>query len=466
MLSDYVHRDQQIPGRFVNYIFKAMKNINISAVMIHSAFKTSTFYNMIVLALIIVISVACSNNPDSKSDENFQPADYSNSEPYSAQIPRANETKTENSGSLKNNDPGENNGIMQQGASDVNNSGSSAQFRSSHPAQTASSFQGQNAGSNQVVIMDQGLQMATGTYTLPDGWKIFQDVAFDPQTGRQSRYSLDIYGTGGELIRGFPFAEYGQLYGRSFDQSWKEPVMRSVGQQMSNFALGEMRISQHLQNSRVFREMIAEAGHYGMSLQGLETPFRGVFNGKNYSGMVYVINMSSPELQSMGMGMAFISLVTSPAETFQQTLAIRDQIEERYQQNHRHKQRVAELVQRNTQQNMANSQASFNAHQQRMATMQQGFDAQNRQWSENFFGSAWGTSSGSGYSSHDAFIDGITEHSTFDDPSTGFQVRKEGHYKYNYTDGMGNFYGTDDPSFNPASLQGNWQKTEPLRPGN
>lgn len=40
----------------------------------------------------------------------------------------------------------------------------------------------------------------------------------------------------------------------------------------------------------------------------------------------------------------------------------------------------------------------------------------------------------------------------------------DGQYEHNFTNGLGGYYRTDDVSFDPASLQGNWRRIEPFGP--
>jgi hypothetical protein len=325
--------------------------------------------------------------------------------------------------------------------------------------ESAGLFSGNSA---RVVIMDHGLNIPLGTYTLPEGWKISHSVAYDPNTGSQVRYQMEKYGPAGQLARGFPSIQYGEFFGRSFDDSWKQPVVQSLQRHLSDLSFGGIRHSERLQSSRHFSKFSMEAASSGMRMQALEIPFHGKYNGRDYSGIVFFINTTFPEIP--GTGLLTYSLAISPSEIFQSTLDTIVRIEDGFQPNPRHQQAMAQIMQRNHQRNMAGNQASFNAHQQRMASQRQSFDTQNQQWSSDFFGSDWSTSSGNGYTSHESFIDGITDHTTFDDPYSGNQIRNEGNFKYNYTDGLGNYYGTDDPSFNASSLQGNWQPIEPVRP--
>jgi len=107
------------------------------------------------------------------------------------------------------------------------------------------------------------------------------------------------------------------------------------------------------------------------------------------------------------------------------------------------------------------NQAAFEAHQRNMAER----SAMQDQNHASFMGSLRNTPSrpaGSDYDGHDAFIDGIHDSTSFQDPYSEAQKTLDGDYDYWYQDNLGNYYGTDDPGFDPNSLPGNWQQIDPL----
>src|SRR5690606_37463974 len=109
---------------------------------------------------------------------------------------------------------------------------------------------------------------------------------------------------------------------------------------------------------------------------------------------------------------------------------------------------------------MAQQRAQFNAHQQNMASMRESFDQHNQAWRERNFGSG-GSSS---YSGNASVIDAITGYTSFSDPYTGQQIKKEGNYNYWYTNEFGEYHGTDDPNFKPGNhYSGNWKSIQPLK---
>ncbi|GAB4116022.1 MAG: hypothetical protein Tsb0027_06960 [Wenzhouxiangellaceae bacterium] len=109
------------------------------------------------------------------------------------------------------------------------------------------------------------------------------------------------------------------------------------------------------------------------------------------------------------------------------------------------------------------NQAAFDAHQRNMAQRSAMMD-QNHAGFMNNLRNTPSRPVDSDYDSHDAFIDGIHDSTSFQDPYSGRQITQDGDYDYWYQDNLGNYYGTDDPGFDPHSLQGNWERIEPLRP--
>lgn len=88
-------------------------------------------------------------------------------------------------------------------------------------------------------------------------------------------------------------------------------------------------------------------------------------------------------------------------------------------------------------------------------------DARHAAWMNS--GSRAPTSSGD-YDSQDTFIDQTHERTTFNDPYSGQEIHKDGQRDRSFTNGLGDYYGTDDPGFNQHSLSGDWQGIEPSRP--
>jgi hypothetical protein len=344
---------------------------------------------------------------------------------------------------------------------------------------TQTSYANQTTAQGRVEIYDQGLQMPIGSYTLPEGWRLVQDIAINPSTNQPVKYKLDMMGPQGEFIRALGTTQYGTMVGKSFEQSWKQLVIAGLQGELEQISFGTLepdrQAQRKMEENKVYQRIMSQ----GTQVQCTRVSLSGRRNGHMFEGMVQLTYTSNSHMfgtvtavSAIGPAGKLAQLMqtkTSIDNSFQMNPAYeqrREQIQQQvmYQNNVEHNQRMAGSRAAH-QQRMADQQASFNAHQQRMGEMSQINDANNARWMENFRNSgSYNASGNTGYSSHDAYIDQIYEQSTFNDPYSGQDVQLEGQYDYNYTNGLGDYYQTNDPSFDPHSLQGDWQQTEPLSP--
>lgn len=245
-----------------------------------------------------------------------------------------------------------------------------------------------NGGTQQVVIVDRGLQMAQGTYTIPSGWQVQQDVATDPNTGQPARYRLDIRGPNGELIRGLRPANYGPMTGTGFEQTWRGLAMQGAQGEVGNVSIGSLQRSERLERLRPFQRAAARAQQMGFRIEGFEAPLRAQSDRGPVEGAVHVLHWTSPQMA--GMGVVVASVILSPADRAAATLRLNAQIANGFQHNPAFEQRMEQInqavMQRQAaqhQQRMASNQAAFNAHQQRMASNQAAFDASQQVYRSN-----------------------------------------------------------------------------------
>ncbi len=337
-------------------------------------------------------------------------------------------------------------------------------------------------GGERVAILDHGLRMTRGTQVIPAGWKLIQNVATDPGTGALAKYVMDIRGPNGELARSMAPSNYSQYLGTTLDQTWRGLAMRGLQQEVQNLQLGSPQRSPILESLDGFRKAEEMGRQSGMTLEAFEAPLRGTTAGQPVAGFVYVTHFSSPQMP--GSGTVQITMLVSPQDRLAEALRINEEMARSYQPNPAFEQRVREInqmamrrqqqqsdqwmaqSQRMHQQRMAANKAQFQSHQQMMQDRYATNDAMNQQWMDNFRRDGGTvTSGGSSYSEHDAFIDGIYERNTFDDPYSGQQVHTEGYYDQWYTNGQGDYVGTNDLMFNPNAVDnGDWQETRPLSP--
>lgn len=318
-------------------------------------------------------------------------------------------------------------------------------------------------------IYDKGLRVVRSTITLPPGWRAYQDIATNPDSGENERYVLDYYGPDGELLRSMGFAMYFGQLGQRFDRVWRKQLQQSVAGVTDDVELGEPGPSDMLEKLPNVQKMLGDR-----RTETFEVPFSGTRNGAPVAGKAIVLHMPAGTKPPMGTYVA--SFAIAPEGRLEQTIETMYEIGRSEQLNPNFTRRVQQITQKNVarsrrrqqaafaahQARMRNRQAAFDAHQQRMKSQSAAFDRANQTWLNNFRGD--GSQGGSGYTGHDQFIDSIHERETFRDPGTGRNVQRDGQYRYNYMDGQGNIIGTDDPSFEPSALPGDWKATEALRP--
>ncbi|MDF9795464.1 hypothetical protein OKW21_000727 [Catalinimonas alkaloidigena] len=360
----------------------------------------------------------------------------------------------------------------------------SGQYQDNAQQQVAnpqSSFTASANDDRKVVIYDKGLQMPISTITLPEGWKVEQDIAFDPNTARPINFKLDISGPGGELSRAYAqLFEYGVRNRKSFEQAYQEALGLILNNTLNQASVANLVPSQEGEQNKDFRKMAQKLSAQGMRVSALEVAVNGQRNGQAYKGKIAIAKLTqSTVMGEMGTLMP-MALMLAPTKHYEQSEAIIKKIGENTVSNPAHEQRMDQINQQVMQQMaVANQQRSANAaaaHRQRMANNQAAFDASQRNISEmnqirdaqhNSYMNSMsnsGSYSTNGYSSQDAYIDQIHERSTFNDPWSEQERHMDGQYDYNYTNGLGDYYRTDDPSFDQNSLQGDWQQIEPEYP--
>lgn len=319
-----------------------------------------------------------------------------------------------------------------------------------------------------ITLQDQTHRMVMGKCAIPSSWEFRHDIASKTNEAGFHKYFKELTGPSGQVITNLPIGMYNTMIGSNFQSSFQQCVNQKLSRYVSQPQFGQLTKSQRLAASKSFQKATQKAP----GLQALEMPFRAQSNGREVTGMVYISLMDQGQF-----GVFFGEVLFSTQDQLETTQEVYFMTGNTYEENPQYAQLQAQVQQRISAQQrqmaQARSQQSYQAHQQRMANNQRAFDAhQNRmqqrsqmmdqnhqQWMSNFRSS--GSTYSNNYSSHDAYIDGIHERQTFNDPYSGQQVQKDGYYDYNYTNGLGDYYRTDDPSFNPNSLQGNWGEIEP-----
>ena len=315
----------------------------------------------------------------------------------------------------------------------------------------------QQPNTNTVQVFDRGMQMNMCIYQLPTGWCINQDIVTNPYDvhNPMPRFFIELIGPKGEWIRGVKPSIYYPMWGQRFETVWQHGMYVSMGNTFQQVQMHQIEASPDA--SRLFRAHELPIQSYGFQMR-----LSGQIHGYPIEGMSYTLTMGDQYAASV-----LATVVICPAGILSQTLQTFFQIESSRVQNRQREQLYMQIFSQASQQLMASRQA---AHQQRMQAQYAAMDQHNRQWREQFYNTGWSSGSSSvsnspsdSYSSNDAFLDYIRDTTTFYDEYVGHNVQVDGQYDYWYSNGLGQYYGTNDPNFNATvSLGLNWDEVKPL----
>ncbi|WP_157971976.1 hypothetical protein [Pleomorphovibrio marinus] len=339
-----------------------------------------------------------------------------------------------------------------------------------------------------VDINDQTLNMTMVSLNVPNGWTLHQDIASNPNGTGYLKFLLAVESPEGEvqgflpLMMNYNYTQsFGQEGGMYFDQliyylmhycsspflekfspgsleSDREALQKEEGRQFREHAVSFANMVSQMMGDPV--EMDFDMVRLDFSAFRKNIPYKGVIRGAKLG----VVD-SNPYLTTK-FGVVIGGFALAPENLFAQ--AKNREIDFNMEVSPKWEERRNQIINMETQRmsqdhqaRMAQQQQQFNAHQQNMASMRQTYHQQNQAWYDRNFGS-----SGSGsYSGNAAVTDAITGYSSFNDPYTGQQIKKEGHYNYWYTNEFGEYHGTDDPNFQPENhYSGNWKPIKPLKP--
>jgi len=329
----------------------------------------------------------------------------------------------------------------------------------------------QNGGDQMVSLMDRGVGVPVGNILVPKGYQLQYDLFTNTQTGAYDRFWIELNGLSGEMLRGVAKMVYNRYNGQDFQAICRQLVPYGVSD-LSNVQYGEANLDQARMNEPNVQQYRQKLLAQGMDLQVIALPFSAVRNGVQVRGRYEIVHQIFGNSNQSTGGFINMRLMLSPPAVFDKLMADVKRFDDAYQPNSQHDQLLAQIIDRQTDQNtmahnqrMANQKQQFDAHQQKMQGIYAANDARNAQWMSNFR-QGWSTNTGSSqteYGQHESFLDAITERTSFDDPHLGQKVHRDGNYNHWYTDGNGQYHGTDDHNFQPQSLGNNWQSIEPLK---
>ena len=309
------------------------------------------------------------------------------------------------------------------------------------------------ASPQQYTIIDQTSMLPVTTITLPSGWQIVELYRQDNQNPFNlfHFYQRDYFGPGGEVVTYlFPFSVYPFLNENS-DEIWAGKFHAKLAG-LGSFDLGPSYVSD--KRSDLLPVDIPD------SILFLERRFTGkLVDGQRVEGRTFSMAVTGPFNSIYA---AYI--VMSPAGQWQSTFntfadILRSGIE--HPEFLQHAQQVGLRKMRAMQSQIANRQRAHNEHMKSMRQLNEYQSIANKDFSTRMLQRSSSLTE-SVYGSTEAFNDYMKGTTSFNDPYTGYQISQQGHFERWYTDNYGNFIGTNDPDFNASSMNGFWQKIEPL----
>jgi hypothetical protein len=306
-----------------------------------------------------------------------------------------------------------------------------------------------------VNIYDKGVNMKISSYTLPQGWKVDHQIATAINDPKRffSTYKFDFLSSKGEVARNFAPIKFSPAFGQPLEKFWPQ-TMSQLLQPFGRFSSGQ--VSQAYYGTYLFPEAANIQG-----LQMIESYVSGTRNGKAFEG-VCIGFLAYGQYTSQITGV----IIVGPKGQFNATFETFQRIHRSKRENPQYKQRVNQINQRKIQSHqkvMRDRQAAFNRRQASYQELANAYSRDNAAFNEYLKGSSSSSSSSYGsYSTQDAYNDNIQSVTSFNDSYFGHRIKQNGHYDYWYTDGFGNYHGTNDAGFDPNSLQGNWSRAYPV----
>lgn len=318
-----------------------------------------------------------------------------------------------------------------------------------------------------IIIVDRGMNMPVGAFTIPPGWSLDYDIFTNTYTGTYDRFLIDIRGPDSMMIRGLGSESYSHYVNQHFNTVVETMVLSGL-RGIEGLSFGQFSENTKVEQNERFQASKQMANSANMDMQALELPFSGNIAGRDIAGSVEVIHTLFYAQGQHSGGMAQVKLLLSSEEQLPHLIALSHAIDKTFEAYPDYDPARARIIDSVTarhtaehRQRMARQQARFDSHQQMMQARYQAADQQNQRWLENFRNND--ASNQSGYSQHERFIDTINEATSFHDVNAGGRVTAPGNYDRWATDGRGNYIGSDDANFHPDAIGGDWREATPLR---
>ena len=308
-----------------------------------------------------------------------------------------------------------------------------------------------------VSVFDQSLNMRISTYSLPTGWSIQQNIATNTNHPTQffDQYQLDFLSQYSEVVHNFDPISFCPYLGETVELIWHRTMVQRLSR-FGTFHGGEIHASYY--GKYLYPELANTPG-----IQIIESYVKGTRNGQSFEG-VCIGFLAYGDYASSINGL----IILSPEGYLDQTVQSYATILSDVDRNTNWTNKFNQICQKKRQayvdytQKIMNYRAKvYRQWQQSNQAYTQAYSRYNSSFNEYISGKST-SSNHNTYTVQDEYNDHIQGVTSFDDSYLGYRVKQEGEYSYWYTDGAGNYYGTDDPSFDPNSLQGTWVRAYPV----
>lgn len=291
------------------------------------------------------------------------------------------------------------------------------------------SLANQLSAQQNIQVFDQGAQMLSHTYLLPQGWQAEEYRHYNRSIANFNAYISNLYGPNGEIFLTSNPSSYFPAMGHTFDKALGFELNKLLSY-FGQFQSGPFRQSQ------VGYDLFGHA--LGPGFQIAEIPLRGNVKGKSYGGICIVVF-------SHGVLTPFVLLSPNKdVSSIARVLKYKDQ-------NTRPNPAYAQMVQMaanqrtaNHHSNMAMREQQFQQHQMLMKQMAASRSQQNAAWNNETFG-PHSNPSIAGKTVAENMNEYITERTSVIDPHTGEEMKLNGNFANYYKRPDGTYLGTHKP---------------------
>lgn len=186
-----------------------------------------------------------------------------------------------------------------------------------------------------ITVYDQGLHIPQGTFMVPEGWFLLQNIATNDYTGSFDKYSLTFLGPEGALIHHFISKSDSRVYG-NMKTKLIEQQIQCIPQENLEGLLENVTIDQPIHSIDTTQPEISTDNIPSF----IEVHFTGSRNGKAYKGVMQITNIIPTYFGTFG-HTSFITM--SPTSQLPETLQLAERLRSHFEMNPAYIQKVLQI---------------------------------------------------------------------------------------------------------------------------